>query len=194
MMGERPHRLFAALRIPDDVAREIAWVRDAYRLAGTFVREDRLHVTLGWFGDHARLPADIVGQAMAAVSAISLAACHVILDRLVGSASSIALAPSEPVRGLERLQRELVAVLVQAGLPLVPGWRFSPHVTAAYSRSARFGAAIDPISWRAEEVVLIRSLIGATRHDVLGRWPLLPAAAAAGGADRARLAAVAEPA
>ena len=31
---------------------------------------------------------------------------------------------------------------------------------------------VAPIEWTVHEMLLIRSLVGRTRHDVLGRYPL----------------------
>jgi 2'-5' RNA ligase len=32
--------------------------------------------------------------------------------------------------------------------------------------------AIEPITWTVNEFVLVRSLVGQGRHEVLARWPL----------------------
>lgn len=48
-------------------------------------------------------------------------------------------------------------------------WRFHPHL--ALSRGSAVGetVAIDPVSWTANEIVLLDSLIGLTQYNVVGR-------------------------
>ncbi|MDB5472560.1 MAG: 2-5 ligase [Caulobacter sp.] len=47
-----------------------------------------------------------------------------------------------------------------------------PHITVAYSPDRIARQAIDPIGWRVDEVVLVRSFVGQTRHVVIHRQPL----------------------
>ena len=38
----------------------------------------------------------------------------------------------------------------------------------------RLSRAIDPIKWQVEELVLVLSHVGETRHDIVSRWDLAP--------------------
>ena len=51
------------------------------------------------------------------------------------------------------------------------GLRTSP-TQAQYDDTHVAPRAIEPIGRTAHEFVLVRSLIGRSRHEVLGRWPL----------------------
>ncbi|HEY0114307.1 MAG TPA: 2'-5' RNA ligase family protein [Allosphingosinicella sp.] len=95
------------------------------------------------------------------------------LDRLTGSETSLALCPSEKPWQLKLLQRQLRKSLVLCGIRRT-GWRFNPHVTLLYRNGAPFSQEIAPISWWVDELVLVHSQVGLTRHDILGRWPLVP--------------------
>jgi len=50
--------------------------------------------------------------------------------------------------------------------------RYTPHFTTAYSMKRVSPQAIEPISWEVGELVLIRSYVGQTRYEELGRWCL----------------------
>jgi 2'-5' RNA ligase len=129
-------------------------------------------------GDYADYPDALVGAMAAAGDAVMLPSFTVALDRLSGSAASVALRPADPTEELKRLQRQLELMLRRCGVPLREGWRFNPHVTLLYRNGKRFGKAIEPIQWQALDFVLVHSWVGRTRHTILKRWPLLPAASA----------------
>ena len=64
--------------------------------------------------------------------------------------------------------------------PAAPGTA-RPHCPAAWVTLALVFVACDegfgPVSWVANEFVLVDSLIGQGRYEVLARWPLRGAAA-----------------
>jgi 2'-5' RNA ligase len=95
------------------------------------------------------------------------------LDLLTGSERSLALCPSKKPSGLMLLQLQLQKALAFSGIRR-PGWRFSPHVTLLYRNGIPFSRPIAPISWWVDELVLVHSHVGLKRHDIAGRWPLLP--------------------
>jgi len=49
---------------------------------------------------------------------------------------------------------------------------FTPHVTLLYDGRVVTERLVEPIRWTVREFVLVRSLLGKTRHIVIGRWPL----------------------
>ncbi|MEJ0099974.1 MAG: hypothetical protein WDO12_09600 [Pseudomonadota bacterium] len=49
---------------------------------------------------------------------------------------------------------------------------FKPHVTLLYDRKVISQQELAPVGWNVAEVLLIRSLIGHARHEVLARYPL----------------------
>jgi RNA 2',3'-cyclic 3'-phosphodiesterase len=74
---------------------------------------------------------------------------------------------------LLEMRRALVKALLLEGVQLVSPHSFDPHVTVAYSNALPEGEElIEPIRWNAQDFVLIRSHLGQSRHDLLGRWAL----------------------
>lgn len=155
---------------------KLAYGATGLAAAGTRVpswqTNQRLHVTLGITDDY--LTADD-GTAEALVrigQVIEAEPVPMSLDRLSGHGEVIALRPSRRPSRLGILQRQLERRLVGAGL-FRRGWRFNPHVTLIYRPGMPFSAPVPPIAWEAAELVLIHSLLGETRHQELGRWPLV---------------------
>jgi 2'-5' RNA ligase len=62
--------------------------------------------------------------------------------------------------------------LIERGIVKPAPSRFMPHVTLLYDRQTVDAQGITPVSWRVTEFVLVHSLLGQSRHIVLGRWPL----------------------
>jgi 2'-5' RNA ligase len=173
--SEQPtcHRFFLAILPPPAEAARIGAVRDGLGPARSPVRDDRLHITLLIFDDLPFVPpylAEVARQAMASVSAPAL---HLSFDRVVSSGRNTCLVPSEGLPALMALKEQFAAAVASVGLPPRRGWTFSPHITLLYDAAAPRTGAILPISWKAEDVVLIHSLVGLTRHIVLDRWPLI---------------------
>lgn len=166
------HRLFLAFLPPRRVAEEIDWCRACSGPCGAPVATGRLHLTLLMLGDYSAPPRTLVARTRDALSAARLPACRILLDTLVRGRHSMLLAPSEKLRGLETFQRSLAGALARSLIAPPRWWRFSPHVTLGYRPAEGAGGPIDPISWTGDELVLIHSLLGRTRHILLDRWRL----------------------
>jgi 2'-5' RNA ligase len=160
-------RLFFALLPPPGVAAEIGWWRDWSGGQSGPVSDDRLHITFLRLGDFPASPSAPVAHLVARMARLSLPACRIVLDRMVSDGKAARLVASERIAALASAQRRL-----RDGLGLKRGARFRPHVTLHYDPRPRHETWIDPISWRATELVLIESLVGRHRHLLRGRWPL----------------------
>lgn len=167
------HRLFFAARPPAETIPKIAALRDRDGTGQGRVEDDRLHLTTYLFDDHPALPPGLVVRACAAVP--QLRAFRVNLDRLTGDDRGLRLVPSEPVRGYLAFQRALADAIALAGLVPRAGWRFSPHMTLRYGGRQEVDEPVLGISWLCEELVLIDSVVGEHRHEMLARWPLAAA-------------------
>jgi len=163
--------LFFALHPQPDAAAELSAARDwLAEPATTRISTPRLHLTLLLIAH--RAPIRMLGEsARSVLEAIVLPACRVMFDRLIGGRRSAFVCPSESLRGLDRMQAALASELAMAGIFPPKWWRFRPHVTLLYGVQP-FTAAIDPIGWHAQELVLIRSHVGRTHHETIGRWTL----------------------
>lgn len=99
-----------------------------------------------------------------------------LLDRAaVWSRGGIAhLAPSRMPAALRDLHAALAAGAGQRGLPF-DARAYAPHVTLG-RRAGGLTAptAFAPLHWPARDVVLVQSVLGTGRYEVLGRWPPHP--------------------
>lgn len=85
------------------------------------------------------------------------------------------LVSSKPPKSAQRLRMALWNALQRRGisLPLPP--RIRPHVTLNYRwQGDAFRDSIEPISWLIDELLLIESITGETRHVTHARFPIRP--------------------
>lgn len=172
MPTEPFHRLFFAVRPPAEVIPEIAALRDGFGQTRNFVRDEQLHLTTWLFDDSQDFPTAAASRAQAAVEAVPLQPFRVVLDRMVGGRGNVLLLPSEPLRGFVVFQARLDHELRAKGLFPDPRWRFNPHLTLLYGQH-EIDVPVDAISWTAQEILLIDSVVGERRHDIVARWPLV---------------------
>jgi 2'-5' RNA ligase len=174
-------RLFFAV-LPDAPAKaQAAAVTDtlfgAHGLSGRRLAARNLHVTLHHVGDFAGLPAGEVGRAQAAGDSLSHVPVAIRFDK-AGSfvrrhrTLPLVLRGGGQVIPLIAFQHALGEAMARQGFRHVPAAHYTPHMTLVHD--PRYVAARDvtPVEWMAREFVLIRSLIGKARYEVLGRWPL----------------------
>jgi RNA 2',3'-cyclic 3'-phosphodiesterase len=180
-------RLFFALFPSEEAIPQIVktsqQLRDAHGLTGKSLSNDRLHVTLHHVGDYAGgLPDGLVETAQDAASKLVISSFDVTLDRAMSFAGSprnkpFVLRGNEGRAGglaaLMAFQKSFYLVMCRAGLqgPKANA-KFAPHVTLMYDPQAVPEQAVEPIRWRAQDFVLVHSLLGQTKHIHLGRWPL----------------------
>jgi 2'-5' RNA ligase len=180
-MAQARQRLFFAVR-PTATASCAAFsqaqrLKVAHRLVGRLIPVERLHVTLHWLRDHAALPQELVAQAMAAGGGVEMAPFDVVFDRVesLGDANHggpLVLAGTQGLLGLRKLHRALAGAMKDAGLGEYVRTSFRPHVTLLYAEQYVAPQAVEPIRWTVTELVLVHSVVGASRHIALGQWPL----------------------
>lgn len=167
------HRLFFALKPPRPYAARIGRLRDGLKATAGIVDDDRLHATLAITDDFADFPERLARTLVGIGDEVAAAPFQVMLDRLVGSARSVALRPGKASPPLRDVQRQLQDPMARLRT-LRAGWSFSPHVTLVYRDGAPFNERIETIAWEGSEFVLIHSIVGRTQHIELARWPLVP--------------------
>ena len=174
-------RLFFALR-PDAatvaaVEQRLRLLRKELGLKGRPLTAEQLHLTLHHVGDFEGFPADLAQRLRAAAQALHSPAVHICLDAALSfgkpnrHSNAFVLLAGEPLEPLRALHRSLGVQLQAAGVTGSRG-RFMPHLTLLYDEALIELRAIEPVRWTAAEFLLIDSLLGQTRHVVLGRWPL----------------------
>ena len=164
-----------ALRI-EALAQEL---RQAHGLAGRSLGTDRFHVTLHLIGDFAgTVPPRVVQAAIDAARPVAArtASFCIGFDRVASFTRKrrnmpLVLLGGDGMDGVARLQRLLVAALVAAQLaPVQAGAAaYTPHLTLLYDDLPLAPRPIDAIIWKVEELLLVRSLLGQSRHEVLAR-------------------------
>ena len=106
-----------------------------------------------------------------------MAPFDVVFDRVesLGNASHggpLVLAGAAALAALRQFQRALAAAMTDAGIGGYVRSSFRPHVTLLYDDKYVAPHPIPPIGWAVNELVLVHSVVGKSRHIVLGRWPL----------------------
>jgi RNA 2',3'-cyclic 3'-phosphodiesterase len=174
-------RLFFAIFPDADTAARIAALAATLRLRhglrGKVLLAARLHVTLHHLGDYAGLPPAIVAAATRAGGRLASRRFDVVFDRAASFGTARGKCPfvlrgGDGITGLIELQRELGMHMAASGIGRHVEQRFTPHVTLLYDEMAVDHGSVDPIGWRASEVVLVHSLIGRSEHRILARWML----------------------
>lgn len=178
---ERPvtDRLFYAL-LPDvksagqiiELARRL---RTDYHPKGALIPSERLHVTLVFLGDFAGLPTGIVLSALVAGEQLKGAPFDLTFDRLQKfghGKQAVVLRGADVAPGVNEFRRRLVEAMLYQGLKPAGPTGFTAHITLMYYDGPIKEEQVAPISWTAKEFVLVRSLIGKGRHEILGSWLL----------------------
>lgn len=176
-------RLFVGLMLPTAAAEEAVAVRRASRadhgIGGADIAAERLHITLVHVRDYAgSLPPSAAPRLVEALGTVAAPAFDIELDR-VGSFSGApgkhphVLLGGEGVSALTAFRRR-VWEAIRAQEKTLSTADFTPHVTLMYGDRKLEERAIEPIRWRATEVVLIHSEVGRSIYHTLGRWPLSP--------------------
>lgn len=184
-------RLFVALTPPDPVRRRLVAAQGELRRAAgrhaeevRWVAPERLHLTLQFLG---QVPEERLEAVREAVLATARAARPLRLEVRGAGGFPSARRPrtiwggvAGELDGLRALAESLEGALGRIGFP-GSGRAFAPHLTFGRSRDGRgaagLGGAIaavaasEPVSWRAEELVLFRSQVGSdgARHEPLLR-------------------------
>lgn len=166
------YRYSLALPVPRAVASRIVALREAFGLTVSPVGVERLHMTLCLSDDYPDPQPMFAERVEQALADVPLPECGVRLDTITGGHGPVVLLANHERGGVRELQRLLSRRLAGHGISAREGARFSPHVTVAYDRSFTTSRAIDPIAWRADEVVLVERAVGRIQHQHLGSWDL----------------------
>lgn len=163
------HRLFFAVR-PSRQAAMRAW-RLATELqrdhGGRPIPPERLHITLALVSRTSGPPdARVVDQAAQAAAAVAVRPFTVALNRLQ-KWTPIVLVGDEGVIGLELLHAALARALGRE-----PDSGFVAHMSLVWNADPIAERTVEPFRWNVGDILLIHSVRGDSRHDVLGRWPL----------------------
>jgi len=181
-LAARPtDRLFFAV-LPDTAAATQALaVTDtlvaAHGLSGRRLPPRQLHVTLHHVGDWAGLPNSVVARALAAGDGLRHAPVAIRFDK-AGSfvrrhrTLPLVLRGGGQVIPLIAFQHGLGEAMARQGFHHLAMSHYTPHMTLLYDPRYVEAKAVTAVEWTARDFVLIRSLIGKAKYEVLGRWEL----------------------
>jgi len=172
---------FAIIPSPQSAAqieRRVQDFRGEFGLKGEPLATSHFHVTLYYLGAHPGVPRGIVAKASETAASIRMAPFDIIFDRArsftgKGGSRPFILGTGKALPELLALQQSLRAALRKAGLDNWAQPAFTPHVTLLYDNRSVPEQPIEPVAWTVREFVLMRSLLGMSRYETLGRWPLL---------------------
>ena len=167
------HRLLFAVRPPAEVVPQIGALFALPGMEGRRVPARNLHIAIEMLEDSLFYPAREVRAALGAGAKVEVEPFEIILDRLAGSHGLVALRPSRRLPMLQHLHEVVREARADAGLPEREGYRFNPTMTLVYREGMPFTRPIDPIVWRVEQLELVDSLVGSSRQDPVGHWPLV---------------------
>ena len=173
-------RLFFAIFPDAQAAARIAQLAQRLRvehgLHGHPIKTERFHVTLHHLGDHAGLRHDIVAVAKQSAATVTMSPFEVAFDHVMSfdrpRNRPLVLRGGDGLAALTGFERLLGTAMNKAGLGhwVKPG--YTPHATLLYDDRSVAEQSVETIAWTAREFVLVRSLLGQTRHEPLARWPL----------------------
>ena len=166
-------RLFFALWPDEAAASKLAEAAKELALlaGGKPVPPTKIHLTLAFLGD---LDEGRLDAAKQAAEGLEHESFEMVLDRWgsFGGARVAWAGCAEPPGALVRLHADLAQRLRKAGFVL-DDRPYSPHVTLARKVTRTVGRRkAEPIGWRAQEVALVRSVLGKGSYETLKSWPL----------------------
>lgn len=167
------YRLFFAIKPPAMITLQIDHFARTLMPDAQHVAAAHQHVTIGITTDAVDYPYEVIKALRRAAGGVQAEPFDLRLDRLSVGGRSAALCPSRRNEGLALLQAEVARAMARAGATARPGWRFDPHQTLFYRETRPTQRRIAGFGWRVEELVLVCSHVGHTRHEPLGAWPLV---------------------
>jgi len=167
---------FFALKPDDKAAAEIARIgerfRKTHRLIGSTIDPDDFHLTLVDVGRPERLRQSVDSALVAAAEAIRINSFEISLDSAVRLSASkdgnfpfVFCADNTSAGSAMKLRMAIAEAQREVGLQ---------HVTLLRGNAIdAVEESMPPIRWNADEFVLIRSFFGRSKHEIVGRWPLV---------------------
>ncbi len=152
-------------------------LRAEFGVDGGLTAFDRIHLSLAGFGEFAPGPDHRWTQRIARIlKGVRMRPFRIALNTLVSFRSSkptrpVVMTGEDGVVGVSMLLGALGRELRANGVG--HGVASTPHVTLGWSDVVVPEQHVEPVTWKVREFVLIDSILGAGRHEILGRFPLM---------------------
>lgn len=177
------HKVFFALQPDASAAQRIAGLtaeaRRTHGLSGKPISAERLHISLNFVGAfRGPPPRDLIDKTRKVVEGLTggrpFAVALNRIESWKGNANShpLVLTGEDGLIGVEELHTDLHKALAAASMAPRREPQITPHVTLLYDRREAAGVFVEPVSWKVREFVLLDTVVGEGRQEVLGRWPL----------------------
>jgi 2'-5' RNA ligase len=172
------HKVFFAVRPDADAAQQAHQLARTRRgLGGWITPPERLHVSLTHVASGPEIPSAVVARALDAAATIAARPFLLAFNRLATWGGKpgdrcVVLWGDEGVAGATGLQAALHRALTTAGVVRPAQAAFEPHLTLLRKQRDAPPEFIPPLRWWVREFLLIDSVHGEGRHEVLGRWTL----------------------
>lgn len=174
------HKVFFALQPDAEAAERIVRLgqdlRQRYGLKGAVTPAARLHISLNFVGAFRGPPTRAVMEKAASLAdKVAASAFMVTLNHVEswkGDFHPLVLLGDEGVIGLELLHQAIHKALASGTMAPRREPEIWPHLSLLWDKALAPKEFVEPISWMAKEFVLLDSVIGEGRHEILGRWPL----------------------
>ena len=172
MRSASAYRYFLCFLPDEPVRAEVSMLHAWTGQADKRVTVDRSHLSLCVLSEPKERDPSLAPRVDAALAGLQLHSCVIRLGRVRGGPDGATLYTISRKRELTVLRHALLARLAEHGL--VPELeKTNPHITLGYDPFE--GPSFDiSREWIPREIVLIESEHGLTRHNLLGRWALLP--------------------
>ena len=139
------------------------------------------HASVMSVGEYDQIPDWLIDLALRMGSRVEVPAFTASFDRLMGFGGrygpTIVLGSERPAPGFLMMRRAICAEMQLADMDAPRSVAYVPHVTLGFHKTRIPAAPVNIVTWTVHELVLIKSLLGRSKHICLGRWPLwVPAA------------------
>lgn len=134
------------------------------------------HLTFCVIGERGERDPSQAARVEKAIAGRALSSIPIRLGRVRGGSEGAMVGTIGKQEGIQHFYRMLVSILEAHGIaPLYRKSGLRPHVTLGYE-PCRFDPFDIALEWSPQELLLIESEVGRSKHHVVGRWPLLPPA------------------
>lgn len=165
------YRYFVGCR-PDPATRDV--LADTAARAGQRVHPKLLHLTLCVIAELTERASSLLPHVSAALGERALSTFRVALGRVRGGPHGAFVGTLGQQDDIQDCYSALGRLLRLRGItPLHRRSGLHPHVTLGHD-PCQFESYKIGLEWFPKELLLIESEVGRTRHNVIGRWPLLP--------------------
>lgn len=176
-IGRPAHVLFFAAVPPPEIKAQMAKAWQAFGTGETF-RHDTLHLSIYAVAGVDDLDPILVKRARQAANALRTAPFTLCFDRLMTFSGRpgnrpLVMATDNACDKPNEIATDLHAACRAMSITASRSAKVTPHVTLAYGPGfSDIRSLTKPILWTINEITLIDSLQGQSRHVPLGQWPL----------------------